>query len=101
MTDKPTDHDPEIVTSSIVEPVRAQDAALNDEEDRWLGTVLASLPERSGGAKEALLKALVDGRTGDQTKPHLSGTTTPVLSAPVGCASYSAVFASVWLPWRV
>ena len=43
------------------EPVRAPDAALNDEDDRWLETVLASLPERSSEAKKALLKALRDG----------------------------------------
>ena len=61
MTDKPSDHDPDIVTSSMSEPARAPDAALNDQEDRWLETVLASLPKRSSEAKEALLKALVNG----------------------------------------
>ena len=62
MINQPDDRDdPEIATSSMREPVRAQDALPNDDEDHWLETVLTSLPERSHGAREALLKALMNG----------------------------------------
>ena len=56
---------PEIVPSSIEEGAGASGhAGLNDDEEQWVSTVHASLQTRSAEVREALEKALRDGRKG-------------------------------------
>ena len=55
----------DIVATSIQERAdTSAHAGLNDDEEQWVSTVLSSLQTRSAGVREALAKALLDGREG-------------------------------------
>ena len=76
MTDFPTvtESAPPIDPNSITgHAARDVPDALDDDDQRWLSTVLASLPERSPEARTALAEALIDGHP---------------IAAPVGCANF-------------
>lgn len=86
MTDQPHTHDPDIVPDSIEEPAKAPDAQPDDPDHQWLETVLASLPERSREAREALLKALMNG---DAPATEGSRGEAPLVHPVSGTTSFS------------
>lgn len=56
-----TDSVPEIVTSITTNAAGDEHHDHDDDDQRWIETVLASLPTRSREAQQALAKALSDG----------------------------------------
>lgn len=55
-------------------------APAHDDPERWVETVIASLPARSTKDREALLKALVDGDALPPETHPVSGTISPKTS---------------------
>lgn len=75
MTDQTANFDADhIVPTSINADARVDETHAQDDDDqRWVETVLDSLSTRSRAAREALTKALLDGRDVVTSVSHVSG----------------------------